>query len=78
MKWYKDLLDDMEKDEALLGHIYAASIDGNMVFIHQPMIMSCLACVLYDCDGNKIDIATLDHEKLRVEITFENRIFRAY
>lgn len=78
MQWYSQLLDDMEKNVGLRGDIYVATIDGNVVLIHQPIVMSCLACVLYDCEGNKIDMATMDHEKLRLEMTFENRVFRAF
>lgn len=77
MEWFDNLLRLAGTDDALRGDIYVTSIDGNIVFIHQPLIMGCLACVLYDCDGNKIPPEDFDHEKLRVGMTTANRIFRA-
>jgi len=75
MKWLEDLLRVAKRDDVLRGDIYVTSIDGKVVFIHQPIIMGCLACVLYDCDGNKIRPEDFDHEKLRDGMTSSNRIF---
>jgi hypothetical protein len=77
MQWLKELVVQSETDMALMGDIYAGSVDGQIIFIHQPMVMSCLACVLYDCDGNKIESHTMDHEKLRLIMRQENRIYDA-
>jgi hypothetical protein len=37
--------------------------------------MSCLACVLYDCNGNRIDVSTIDREKLREGMNPSSRIY---
>jgi hypothetical protein len=78
MSWLSTLVQQVQTDGALMGDIYAGSVDGRVMFVHQPMIMSCLACVVYDCDGNRIDTSTLDHEKIRTILKPENRIFKAH
>lgn len=75
MQWFKTLLHQAATDESLRGDIYAVPVDGNILFAHQPWLMSCFGCVLYDCGGNKIDMATVDHEKVVAGMTADNRIF---
>lgn len=64
MKWVSDLIESSKDDPALAGPIYAFRSNGQAVFMHQPWIMSCLACILYDCDGNRLDSQTIDQEAL--------------
>jgi hypothetical protein len=78
MTWLEALIQQSETDMAMRGDIYAGVVEGRMLFIHQPMVMSCLACVIYDCDGNRIEASTLDHEKLRLIMGPENRIYNAH
>lgn len=78
MEWFQSLLLRMETDAGLRGDIYAVSIDGNLIFIHQPAIMSCLGCVLYDCSGNKIAASAVDPKKVIAGMKEENRIFYPY
>ena len=78
MAWLSTLVHQVQTDMALNGDIYAGSIDGQVMFVHQPLIMSCLACVVYDCDGNRIDTSTIDHQKLGTIIKPQNRIYKAY
>lgn len=78
MEWLRLLIVESETDMAKRGDIYAGKVDGRMLFIHQPAVMSCLACVVYDCDGNKLDTSTMDHEKLRTIMQSQNRIHDAY
>ena len=77
MQWYKTLLQDIRSDQALVGDIYSVEVDGNRIFIHQPMIMSCWACVLYDCDGNKIPPNAIAPYHPHIKMTPENRIYKA-
>lgn len=77
MTWLQELIDKVKNDATQLGDIYAGKYGDQVVFIHQPIVMSCLACVVYDCDGNRLDIATLDHEKLRLLINNWNVIYKA-
>ena len=78
MVWFQDLLNRIEADESLRGDIYAVSIDSRIIFAHQPLIMSCYGCVLYDCNGNRIDMATVDHEKVVAGMVGRNRIYSAF
>jgi hypothetical protein len=78
MVWFQSLLTRIETDELLRGDIFAFSVDGRIIISHQPLIMSCYGCVLYDCDGNKIDMATVNHEKVVAGMKAENRIYSAF
>ena len=78
MEWLKTLLQQSEADPALRGDIYAAPIDGTIIFVHQPLIMSCLACVLYDCDGNRIAAGSIAPEKLIAGMKPVNLIYRPF
>lgn len=78
MLWLKDLITKAKTDMSQNGNIYRGFYDGEVIFIHQPMIMSCLACIVYNCDGKKLDPATLDHEKLRLNMSAENLVYKAY
>lgn len=74
-----DLLERSEKDVTLSGNIYGFTLDGQTIFVHQPAIMSCLACLLYDCDGARIDLATIDDmQAVMEEMTPANLIYTPY
>ena len=77
MQWLQDLIKLGEADMAKRGDIYAGSYDGQVIFIHQPAILSCIACVIYDCEGNKLDPATMDLQKIQFTMESKNRIYRA-
>ena len=64
MRWLDDLIRESEQDAALKGNIYAIKVDGEVIFIHQPMVMSCFACIMYDCNGNRIDRTGVDLQKV--------------
>lgn len=76
MQWLTGLISRSEDDATLIGDIYAGKLDGQVVFIHQPLIMSCLACIVYDCDGNLLDRALFDLEKLQQLVGDTHRIYR--
>ncbi|HET9486868.1 MAG TPA: hypothetical protein VFO54_05515, partial [Chryseosolibacter sp.] len=78
MVWLETLLKQSQSDATLHGDMFAVSVDGNIVFIHQLTIMSCLGCVLYDCDGNRIDLSSIDHKKVVEGMHPENRIYSAF
>lgn len=75
MQWLKTLVQKSETDYSLRGPMYAVPFDDRIIFVHQPFIMSCYACVLYDCQGNKIDVSTIDREKLRKGMKPANLIY---
>lgn len=78
MQWLQDLIKLGEADMAKRGDIYTGSYDGQVIFIHQPAILSCLACVIYDCEGNKLDPSTMDLQKVQFNMESKNRIYHAY
>jgi len=64
MDWVMDLIESSKGDPALAGPIYAFRSNGQAVFMHQPWVMSCLGCVLYDCEGNRLEFGAIDQGAL--------------
>ncbi len=67
MDWLLKLIVEIESQESdlsLHGPIYAFRASGQSIFIHQPWIMSCFGCILYDCEGNRIDPQDIDQSVL--------------
>lgn len=67
MDWLLKLIAEIESkdsDLSLQGPIYAFRSNGQGIFMHQPWIMSCLGCILYDCKGNRIDPQDIDQSVL--------------
>ena len=77
MQWLGTLIENAKTNTGQMGDIYAVPYDGNTFFIHQPVAMSCLACLVYDCSGNRIDIATIDTQKLTRGMNRSTLIFRS-
>jgi hypothetical protein len=75
MVWLKDLIQQSETDASWRGNVYAINLDSRIVFVHQPFIMSCMGCLMYDCDGTKIDYASIDHQRLVTLMTSANIIY---
>jgi hypothetical protein len=64
MQWMHVLIESSKDDPALSGPIYAFRSKGQAIFMHQPWVMSCLACILYDCEGNRLDPVSIDQSVL--------------
>jgi hypothetical protein len=75
MQWMASLLENTKTNPSLFGDIYAVPLDGSIIIIHQPIIMSCFACVLYDCDGNRLEHGTLDLQKLLKGMNSANLVY---
>ena len=78
MEWFRLLLAEIENNPGMLGDIYAIPLNGKTLFVHQPMIMSCFACVIYDCNGETIAPSSVDQQALLEGFTEQNKIYRAY
>ena len=76
--WMENILKQSESDPAMSGDVYGIVVDGRTLFVHQPMVMSCLGCLLYDCEGKRIDMASVDVEAVIMAMTPENRIFDSH
>lgn len=77
MQWLEAIIESAKTNEGQMGDIYAIPYDGTTIFIHQPVVMSCMACLIYDCDGNRIEYAALDGQKLTQGMNRSNLIFRS-
>jgi hypothetical protein len=75
LQWLSELIQKSQTDYSFWGPIYAVPSQGRTIFIHQPYIISCLACHLYNCDGTRVDISTVDIQKLADEMTESNLIY---
>lgn len=64
MLWLQELIQASQDDPALAGPVYAFRSNGEGVFMHQPWIMSCLGCIMYDCEGNRLDPLQVDKTEL--------------
>ena len=54
MPWLRDMIRKTETDVNSKGQIYAITYSSGVAVLHQPWISSCLGCVTYDCEGNKL------------------------
>jgi hypothetical protein len=78
MQWLETLLEKIKTDPASRGDLYAVPFEGRTIILQQPIIMSCVACVLYDCDGNRIDNTTLDIQEFMKGMNQSTRIYSTY
>jgi hypothetical protein len=75
LDWLHELIQRSEHEVTLQGKIYAIQVDGTTVIMHQPWIMSCLGCILYDCNGNRLDNSAVNFEKLLTGYNESNVIY---
>lgn len=78
MQWLEKLIDASREDPALKGNIYAMTVDGAIVIVHQPAVSSCVACVLYNCNGDRIDISTVDVQAVVTSMNASTLIYSPY
>jgi hypothetical protein len=78
MFWFQELVDKAEEDKAWKGTIYAGSLDGAVIIIHQPLVSSCLACKVYDCDGNRLTLTPEQAELVIAQMTILNQIYSTF
>jgi hypothetical protein len=82
LPWLKAIIDHAEKgpDKGLYaGTILQVTYQDQAYFIYQKYHMSCMACEVYDCQGNKPDIlANPDlHMALIERMSEKNIIYRS-
>jgi len=75
MQWLSELIDKSANDMQFQGPIYAITETDRTLFIHQAYIRSCLGCVIYDCDGNSIDIQSVDMQEIAGAMNDSNLIY---
>jgi hypothetical protein len=77
MQWLRPILEKTESDPTFQGKLYAVTENGQTTFIHQPDVFNCLACLLYDCDGNRVNSATADIPYLTQNMNAANLLYTA-
>lgn len=75
MQWFTTLLSGFDNQPSTQGDIYAVKHHDEIIIIHQPLVMSCLGCVLYRCDGTQILLFPVDHQELVKGMNAKNRIY---
>ena len=56
MQWLESLLIQAGSEGSAYGNVYIIQTSQGTVFVHQPLMMSCLACSTYACDGTAIPL----------------------
>lgn len=76
MIWLRNLIESAQYDASAKGDFYVVTKDSDeTIIIHQPIVMSCLACIQYDCHGVKL----AEEDRLTLpfaEFNTRNRIYR--
>ena len=75
MQWLESLLLESQTNFSQKGNIYAVRLNERVIFVHQPFVMSCMACVLYDCSGNRVNVETADIQKLVAQMNNSTLIY---
>ena len=78
MMWFAEIVRKADSDPGLQGNIYKARIDDQVLFIHQPAIMSCVACVVYNCNGDRVSADPALIEKIIPFFTTEHLLFSSF
>ncbi|MBL7856735.1 MAG: hypothetical protein JNM57_03525 [Cyclobacteriaceae bacterium] len=76
MTWLRDLIQNSQNNPHYQGDFYAVSTSMGTVIVQQPLIMSCLGCIRFDCSGNPITtIEDSRLEELMQGINSDNKIY---
>lgn len=78
MFWFQGLLDKAETEESWKGTIYAGELNDETIFVHQPVIVSCMACHVYDCDGNRRTLTSDELQLAANQMTDANKIYDSF
>jgi hypothetical protein len=52
MTWLSLKIKESKEKPEKSGNFWAISTSAGVIIAHQPTVMSCLGCVLFDCNGN--------------------------
>lgn len=78
MQWLESLLRQAGAEGSAYGNVYMISTHAGTVFVHQPLMMSCLACRTYACDGTEIPLDNpLVHDEVVPGMRPANLLYKA-
>jgi hypothetical protein len=75
MFWFQELVDKTDEEETWKGTIYAGILDGSPIILHQPFLASCMACHVYDCEGNRLTLTSQQTEIVVEQMTALNQVY---
>ena len=76
LSWLNDLLDSAQTGQ-FKGNVYAFRYSNGVAIVHQPFIMSCMACSVYGCGGLHITTLTSDlQQEIASKMNDENVILK--
>ncbi len=78
MLWIQELISQSESDLTGSATIYVSQLKGEAVFVYQPMVASCWACLIYDCSGQQVPRETLDQNDLNKIVDGMRAIYNPY
>ena len=78
MPWLRDIIRQAETDFNYKGEIYAIAYSGGVAVLHQPWISSCLGCMTYDCDGNRLLLNGSAIDEIISGTTEDNIIYSSF
>jgi hypothetical protein len=76
LAWLSEILDKAQKGGSLQGSVYAFRYSKGVAIVHQPVIMSCFPCALYDCSGTLITDRAGIEEEIVQGVKNENLILK--
>ena len=78
LDWLNDLIERAEDDIAYKGSIYLITLKDQRVFLHQPWVSSCYGCLLYNCNGELINLTEADRSDVLARVLDENLIYTSF
>lgn len=82
LPWLKEIIHKAENGPDKFsdaGTVQLITYQGQSYFIYQKYVMSCMACLVYDCQGNKLDILSRPelHMAIIEHMSEKNIIYRS-
>ena len=82
LSWLKEIVSKAQSGPdkfSLAGTVQLIHYQDKTFFVYQRYIMSCMACEVYDCQGNKLDIVTNPelHMAIIENMSEKNIIYRS-
>jgi hypothetical protein len=59
MAWLDSLLVRASSTSTMsaYGSVYMVPTSQGTMFVHQPVVMSCMACLVYSCSGTRLEVS---------------------
>jgi hypothetical protein len=82
LPWLKEIINKAENGPdkfSEAGTVQLINYQGQSYFVYQKYVMSCMACLVYDCQGNKLDILSKPelHMAIIEHMSEKNIIYRS-